>query len=64
MHATSYRGKEYDYRNILDSIYIYPLIHDMLREIETLTKKRFRLKFDGPTNPPTLFLGVASGRGG
>lgn len=53
MHATSHRGSEYDYRNSLDSI--YPLIHGMIRQIETLTKRHFRLKFDGPTNPPTLF---------
>jgi hypothetical protein len=52
-HSTSHRGREYDYRKILDAL--YPLIHDIIRELQALTGRHFRLQFDGPTNPPTLF---------
>jgi hypothetical protein len=52
-HPTSHRGPEYDYRKSLDVL--YPLIDDMIRELECLTGKHFRLQFDGPTNPSTLF---------
>ncbi len=52
-HSTSHRGSEYDYRNILNEL--HPLIGDMIRELESLAGRHFRLQFDGPTNPPSLF---------
>ena len=52
-HPTSHRSREYDYRKNLDAL--YPLIHDMIRELESLTGRHFRLRFDGPTHPPALF---------
>jgi hypothetical protein len=52
-HPTSHRGKEYDYRKILDALYL--LIRDMIGELESLTGRPFPVQFHGPTNPPTLF---------
>jgi hypothetical protein len=52
-HATSHRDREYDYREKLDAL--YPLIHDMVRELESLSGRHFRLQFDGATNSPKFF---------
>jgi hypothetical protein len=52
-HPTSHRGREYDYRDILATL--HPLIHDIIRELESLTGRLFRHQFVGPTHPPTRF---------